>query len=180
MRIAKGIRCQMLNTVEWILTITWKVSSGGLPLSGRTRKYDYSLLSSALYFSLSTMATIGYGTSDYYFGDCWTPFILVLIQVFSAISPLSPLDFCSNECHGDRKGDALLSLAMLLWFEKSGEGELFDTNTSYGSLESLKVPFVFFTQVVLDVSGGGIEKTPHHWGQDSSVLREAWTMSCVQ
>jgi hypothetical protein len=29
-------------------------------------------------------------------------------------SPLSPLDFCSNECHGDRKGDALLSLAMLL------------------------------------------------------------------
>jgi ABC-type sugar transport system permease subunit len=39
----------------------------------------------ALYFSLSTMATIGYGTSDYYFGDCWTPFILVLLQVFSAI-----------------------------------------------------------------------------------------------
>lgn len=31
------------------------------------------------------MATIGYGTSDYYFGDCWTPFILVLLQVFSAI-----------------------------------------------------------------------------------------------
>lgn len=39
----------------------------------------------ALYFSLSTMATIGYGTSDYYFGECWTPFILVLLQVFSAI-----------------------------------------------------------------------------------------------
>lgn len=85
MTIAKGIRFQMLNTAEWILTITWKVSSGGLSLSGRTRKYDYSLLSSALYFSLSTMATIGYGTSDYYFGDCWTPFILVLVQVFSAI-----------------------------------------------------------------------------------------------
>jgi hypothetical protein len=59
--------------------------SWGLTLTGRTRKYDCSLLSSALYFSLSTMATIGYGTSDYYFGDCWTPFILVLIQVFSAI-----------------------------------------------------------------------------------------------
>jgi hypothetical protein len=40
----------------------------------------------ALYFSLSTMATIGYGTSDYYFGECWTPFILVLLQVFSAIA----------------------------------------------------------------------------------------------
>jgi len=39
----------------------------------------------ALYFSLSTMATIGYGTSDYYFGECWTPFILVLLQVFSAL-----------------------------------------------------------------------------------------------
>ena len=39
----------------------------------------------ALYFSLSTMATIGYGVSDYYFGDCWAPFIIVLLQVFSAI-----------------------------------------------------------------------------------------------
>lgn len=39
----------------------------------------------ALYFSLSTMATIGYGVSDYYFGDCWTPFVIVLLQVFSAI-----------------------------------------------------------------------------------------------
>ena len=34
----------------------------------------------ALYFSLSTMTTIGYGVSDYYFGDCWTPLLLVLIQ----------------------------------------------------------------------------------------------------
>ena len=39
----------------------------------------------ALYFSLSTMATIGYGTSDYYFGECWTPFLLVLLQVIVAI-----------------------------------------------------------------------------------------------
>ena len=40
----------------------------------------------AMYFSLSTMATIGYGVSDYYFGGCWTPFLLVLAQVFSAIT----------------------------------------------------------------------------------------------
>eukprot|EP00985_Skeletonema_marinoi_P010447 scaffold4909_cov139-Skeletonema_marinoi.AAC.2 len=40
----------------------------------------------ALYFSLSTMATIGYGTSDYYFGECWTPFILVLLQVLTALA----------------------------------------------------------------------------------------------
>mmetsp|Transcript_11735 Transcript_11735/g.16828 ORF Transcript_11735/g.16828 Transcript_11735/m.16828 type:complete len:595 (+) Transcript_11735:220-2004(+) len=40
----------------------------------------------ALYFSLSTMATIGYGTSDYYFGECWTPFVLVLSQTLTALA----------------------------------------------------------------------------------------------
>lgn len=40
----------------------------------------------AMYFSLSTMATIGYGVSDYYFGGCWTPFLLVLCQVCCAIT----------------------------------------------------------------------------------------------
>lgn len=39
----------------------------------------------ALYFSLSTMTTIGYGVSDYYFGDCWLPLALVLCQVLTAI-----------------------------------------------------------------------------------------------
>jgi hypothetical protein len=40
----------------------------------------------ALYFSLSTMTTIGYGVSDYYFGDCWTPLLLVLWQSCCAIT----------------------------------------------------------------------------------------------
>lgn len=40
----------------------------------------------ALYFSLSTMTTIGYGVSDYYFGDCWTPLLLVLFQSCCAIT----------------------------------------------------------------------------------------------
>ena len=40
----------------------------------------------ALYFSLSTMTTIGYGVSDYYFGGCWTPLLLVLSQTFTAIT----------------------------------------------------------------------------------------------
>lgn len=40
----------------------------------------------ALYFSLSTMTTIGYGVSDYYFGDCWTPLLLVLGQSCAAIT----------------------------------------------------------------------------------------------
>eukprot|EP00978_Attheya_sp_CCMP212_P018759 scaffold51832_cov57-Attheya_sp.AAC.4 len=39
----------------------------------------------ALYFSLSTMSGIGYGVSDYYFGDCWTPLLLVLLQIFVGI-----------------------------------------------------------------------------------------------
>jgi Inward rectifier potassium channel transmembrane domain/Inward rectifier potassium channel C-terminal domain len=39
----------------------------------------------ALYFSLSTMASIGYGVSDYYFGNCIVPFALVLIQICTAI-----------------------------------------------------------------------------------------------
>ena len=40
----------------------------------------------ALYFSLSTMTTIGYGVSDYYFGGCWTPLLLVLSQTCTAIT----------------------------------------------------------------------------------------------
>lgn len=47
---------------------------------------DVNTFMEALYFSLSTMATIGYGTSDYYFGNCWTPFFLVLLQVFAALA----------------------------------------------------------------------------------------------
>eukprot|EP00804_Cyclotella_cryptica_P007892 CCRYP_001444-RB/>CCRYP_001444-RB protein AED:0.05 eAED:0.05 QI:335/1/1/1/1/1/4/682/497 len=47
---------------------------------------DINTFMEAMYFSLSTMATIGYGVSDYYFGNCWTPFLLVLLQVFSALA----------------------------------------------------------------------------------------------
>jgi hypothetical protein len=39
----------------------------------------------ALYFSLSTMTTIGYGVSDYYFGGCWSPLLLVLMEVCCGI-----------------------------------------------------------------------------------------------
>jgi hypothetical protein len=46
---------------------------------------DIHTLMEALYFSLSTMATIGYGVQDYYFGGCWTPLLLVLAQVITAI-----------------------------------------------------------------------------------------------
>jgi Inward rectifier potassium channel C-terminal domain len=38
-----------------------------------------------MYFSLSTMASIGYGVSDYYFGKCVVPFLLVLMQICTAI-----------------------------------------------------------------------------------------------
>lgn len=39
----------------------------------------------AMYFSLSTMTTIGYGVSDYYFGGCYTPLLMVLLQICTAI-----------------------------------------------------------------------------------------------
>jgi potassium inwardly-rectifying channel subfamily J len=39
----------------------------------------------AMYFSLSTMTTIGYGVSDYYFGGCYSPFLIVLWQVCTAV-----------------------------------------------------------------------------------------------
>ena len=35
----------------------------------------------AVVFSLETMATIGYGARDIYFGDCWLPFITLAAQV---------------------------------------------------------------------------------------------------
>ena len=31
------------------------------------------------------MATIGYGTGDYFFGDCWGPLIIVTLQVVTAL-----------------------------------------------------------------------------------------------
>ena len=40
----------------------------------------------ALYFSLSTMTTIGYAVSDYYFSGCWTPLLLVIAQSCTAIT----------------------------------------------------------------------------------------------
>lgn len=39
----------------------------------------------AMYFSLSTMTTIGYGVSDYYFGGCYSPLLVVLWQVCTGI-----------------------------------------------------------------------------------------------
>jgi len=40
----------------------------------------------AIYFSTSTMTTIGYGVSDYYFGDCIAPLILILLQIFASLA----------------------------------------------------------------------------------------------
>lgn len=39
----------------------------------------------AFYFSLSTMATIGYGVSNYFFGDCYAPLFLIFSQVCCSI-----------------------------------------------------------------------------------------------
>jgi potassium inwardly-rectifying channel subfamily J len=42
-------------------------------------------LMEALYFSLSTQGSIGYGVSNYYFGSCWTPLFLVISQMCVAV-----------------------------------------------------------------------------------------------
>ena len=42
---------------------------------------DFSDVLEAYYFSLETMATIGYGTSDYFFGHCWEPLVIINLQV---------------------------------------------------------------------------------------------------
>lgn len=64
-----------------------EASTGGD--SSVTKSYcgmDIDNFSEAMFFSLSTMTTIGYGVSDYYFGDCWTPFFGVFLQVFTALT----------------------------------------------------------------------------------------------
>jgi hypothetical protein len=38
-----------------------------------------------MYFSLSTMTTIGYAVSDYYFSGCYSPLLIVMWQVCTAI-----------------------------------------------------------------------------------------------
>lgn len=54
-----------------------------------TNKYycgmDITTPIEAFYFSLSTMATIGYGVSNYFFGDCYIPLFLIFTQVCCSI-----------------------------------------------------------------------------------------------
>ena len=47
---------------------------------------DITNMMEAYYFSLSTMTTLGYGVSDYYFGDCWSPLCMITTQVFISIT----------------------------------------------------------------------------------------------
>jgi len=39
----------------------------------------------AAYFSVETMTTIGYGTYDYYFGECWPMLIVIMAQLLCSI-----------------------------------------------------------------------------------------------
>ena len=50
---------------------------GGMDIATRVEAYD---------FSLSTMTTLGYGVSDYYFGDCIKPMIVISVQMFISIT----------------------------------------------------------------------------------------------
>ncbi|KAJ8603141.1 hypothetical protein CTAYLR_004603 [Chrysophaeum taylorii] len=46
---------------------------------------DFADALEAYYFSLETMATIGYGTKDYFFGHCWEPLVLINLQVTASL-----------------------------------------------------------------------------------------------
>ena len=46
---------------------------------------DFSDRIEAYYFSLETMATIGYGTQDYFFGHCWEPLVIINVQVVCSL-----------------------------------------------------------------------------------------------
>lgn len=46
---------------------------------------DFSDGIEAYYFSIETMATIGYGTSDYFFGHCWEPLVIINLQVTASL-----------------------------------------------------------------------------------------------
>ena len=46
---------------------------------------DFSDHIEAYYFSLETMATIGYGTQDYFFGHCWEPLVIINVQVVTSL-----------------------------------------------------------------------------------------------
>lgn len=83
MDINNHMEGEFFYVFRWVGTCCVNISLSNVPLL--MLFCSILLYCKALYFSLSTMATIGYGTSDYYFGECWTPFILVLLQVFSAI-----------------------------------------------------------------------------------------------
>ena len=61
------------------------ISTAGAEDGSSSCSMDISNLLEAYYFSLSTMTTIGYGVSDYYFGDCWMPLIVISLQVCTAL-----------------------------------------------------------------------------------------------
>mmetsp|Transcript_27365 Transcript_27365/g.94592 ORF Transcript_27365/g.94592 Transcript_27365/m.94592 type:complete len:502 (+) Transcript_27365:92-1597(+) len=46
---------------------------------------DFNDKIEAYYFSLETMATIGYGTQDYFFGHCWEPLVIINLQVTASL-----------------------------------------------------------------------------------------------
>jgi hypothetical protein len=54
--------------------------------SARACHMDMKNYLEAIYFSTSTMSTIGYGVSDYYFNDCIVPLVLILVQIFLSLA----------------------------------------------------------------------------------------------
>lgn len=62
------------------------IPNGTVPAKGHTPAADFSVrFLRALFFSLETMMTIGYGVDDQYFGDCPMMLVLICLQSLTGI-----------------------------------------------------------------------------------------------
>lgn len=60
--------------------VYWLISHGEQPCNLGLRDLRASYL-----FSLETMTTVGYGTSDYLFGECWIMLPVLTAQAFCSL-----------------------------------------------------------------------------------------------
>ena len=78
---APTFKCIMLLLTAY-MGVIWMFAVGYYYIA---RCYDCNLgivnIGEAFFFSIETMATVGYGTSDIYFDDCWTVGVLLSLQV---------------------------------------------------------------------------------------------------
>ena len=84
-RIYSILFVSYLGTIYAFGAVYLAISTAGSEDGTQSCSMDISNMLEAYYFSLSTMTTIGYGVSDYYFGDCWSPLLVISLQCCVAL-----------------------------------------------------------------------------------------------